>query len=149
MLCDCIMNNHIASPDIDSAATNTIDILCQLIVNAELNSQVQYGIIACWRAAACHLQTISVVLNNAMRCINTDKLLTNKVITIYNMQKILQPKYTFNLAVSKIMYNHTTSQLPATFNNYFKLITDVHSYNTRQIKTQQFALIKITFKLRC
>jgi len=28
------------------------------------------------------------------------------------------------------------------FNNYFKLITDVHSYNTRQVKTRQFALPK-------
>jgi len=40
------------------------------------------------------------------------------------------------------MYKYTTSQLPATFNNYFKLITDVHSYNTRQVKTGQFALRK-------
>jgi len=40
------------------------------------------------------------------------------------------------------MYKYTTSQLPATFNNYFKLITDVHPYTTRQIKTRQFALPK-------
>ena len=38
------------------------------------------------------------------------------------------------------MNKYTTSQLPAAFNNYFKLTTDVHSYNTRQIKTRQFAL---------
>jgi len=77
-----------------------------------------------------------------MRCLNTDKLLTNKVTTIYKMQKILQLKDIYNLEVSKFIYKYTTSQLPATFNNYFKLITDVHSYNTRQIKTQQFALPK-------
>ena len=112
-----------------------------MLYHSLINSRVQYGIIAWERAASCHLQPISVVLSRAMRCLNTDKLLTNKVITIYNMQKILQPKYTFNLAVSKIMYNHTTSQLPATFNNYFKLITDVHSYNTRQIKTRQFVTL--------
>jgi len=58
------------------------------------------------------------------------------------MQKILQLKDIYNLEVSKSMYKSTTSQLPATFNNYFKLITDVHSHNTRQIKTQQFALPK-------
>jgi len=34
------------------------------------------------------------------------------------------------------------SQLPVTFNNYFKLITDVHPYNTTQTKTRQFALSK-------
>jgi len=28
------------------------------------------------------------------------------------------------------------------FNNYFKLITDLHAYKTRQIKTRQFALPK-------
>jgi len=40
------------------------------------------------------------------------------------------------------MYKYTTSQLPATFNSYFKLIADVHSYNPRQIKTRQFVLPK-------
>ena len=40
------------------------------------------------------------------------------------------------------MYEYTTSQLPATFNNYFKLITDVQSYGTRKDKTRQFALPK-------
>jgi len=58
------------------------------------------------------------------------------------MQKILQLKDIYNLYVSKFMYKYTTSQLPATFNNYFKLITDVHPYNTRQIKTRQIALPK-------
>jgi len=45
----------------------------------------------------------------------------------------MQLKDTYNLEVSKFMYKYTTLQLPATFNNYFKLITDVHSYNTRQV----------------
>jgi len=40
------------------------------------------------------------------------------------------------------MYKYTTSQLPPTFNNYFKLIRDVHPYNRKQIKTRQFALPK-------
>ena len=58
------------------------------------------------------------------------------------MQKILQLKDIYNLEVSKFMYKYSTSQLPARFNNYFKDIADVHSYNTRQIKTRQFALPK-------
>jgi len=48
----------------------------------------------------------------------------------------------YNLEVSKFMYKYTTSQLRATFNNYFKLIADVHPYDTRQMKTRQFALPK-------
>ena len=62
------------------------------------------------------------------------KLMTNKVTTIYKMKKIIQLKEIYNLEVSKFMNKYTTSQLVATFNNYFKLITDVHSYDTRQIK---------------
>ena len=31
-------------------------------------------------------------------------------------------------------------QLPATFNNYFKLITDIYPHNTKQTKTRQLAL---------
>ena len=80
--------------------------------------------------------------NLEWKVLNTDKLLTNKVTTIYKMQKILQLKDIYNHEVSKFMFKYTTSQLLATFNNYFKLITDVHSYNTRPIKTQQFALPK-------
>jgi len=40
------------------------------------------------------------------------------------------------------MYKHTDYQLQATFNNYLKLITDVHLYNTRQTKSRKFALPK-------
>ena len=58
------------------------------------------------------------------------------------MQKTLELKDIYNLEASKFMYKYTTSQLPATFNNYFKLITNVHSYNRRQIKTRQFTLPK-------
>jgi len=38
------------------------------------------------------------------------------------------------------MYKYNKYLLPATFNNYFKLITDVDLHNTRQTKTQQNAL---------
>jgi len=58
------------------------------------------------------------------------------------MQKNLQLKDIYYLEVSKFMYNCTTSQLPAAFNIYFKLITDVHAYNTRQIRTRKVALPK-------
>jgi len=92
------------------------------------------------RTASCHLQPISVVLNRVMKCLNKSELLTSKVTTIYKTQKILHLKGIYNLEVSKFMYNYTNSQLPVTFNNYFKLITDVHPYNTRQIKIRQFAL---------
>jgi len=114
----------------------------RMFYHSLINSRVQYGIIAWGRATSCHLQPISVVLNCTMRCLNTDKLLTNKVTTIYKMQKIFQLKDIYNLGVSKFMYKYTASQLPTTFNNYFKLITDGHSYNTRQSKTRQFALPK-------
>jgi len=108
-----------------------------MLYHSLINSRTQYGIFAWGKAASCHLQPTSAVLNRAIRCLNTDKLLTNKVTTIYKMQKILQLKDLYNLEVSKFMYKYATSQLPATFNSYFKLITDVHSYNTRQVKTLQ------------
>jgi len=58
------------------------------------SSRAQYGIIAWGRAASCHLQPISVVLNRAMRCSNTDKLLPNKVTTIYiNTNKYPTKRY--------------------------------------------------------
>jgi len=114
----------------------------RMLYHSLINSRAQYGLIAWGKAASCHLQPISAVLNRAMRCLNTDKLSTNKVTTIYKMQKIIQLKDTYNLEVSKFMYKYTTSQLRATFSNYFKLITDVQSYDTRKVETRQFALPK-------
>jgi len=91
----------------------------RMLYHSLINSRAQYRITAWGKAASCHLQTISAVLSRAMRCLNTDKLLTNKVTTIYKMQKNLQLKDIYNLEVSKFMYKYTTSQLPAKFNNYF------------------------------
>jgi len=77
-----------------------------------------------------------------MRYLNTYELVTRKVTNIYKTQKILQLKDVYNLEVSKFMYKYTNSQLPATFNNYFKLIRDVRPYNKGQIKSRHFALPK-------
>ena len=54
----------------------------------------------------------------------------------------MQLKDIYSHEVSKFIYKYNKSQLPATFNDYFKLITDVHQYNTRQTKTRLFALPK-------
>jgi len=114
----------------------------RMLFHSLINSRAQYGFIAWGRAASCHVQPILVVLNRAMTCSNPNKLLTNKVTTNYKMQKIIQLKDIYNLEVSKFIFKYTTYQLLARFNNYFKLITDVHPYNTRQIKTRQCALPK-------
>jgi len=83
-------------------------------------------------------------LNRAMRCLNTNTLLNTKVNTIYKTQKILQLKdiYTFLKWTNSCTNMLTISYLLRLTNNYLKLITDVHSYNTRQIKTRRFALPK-------
>jgi len=96
----------------------------RLLYHTLINSRVLYEIIAWERAASPHIQPISVVLNRAMRCLNTHELATRKVSNIYKTQKILQLKDIYNLEVSKFMCKYTNSQLLATFNNYFKLITD-------------------------
>jgi len=65
-----------------------------------------------------------------------------KLLTFRKTQKILRLKDIFSLEVSKFMCKYPNSQLPAAFNNFFKLIADVHLYNTRQTKIRQFALAK-------
>jgi len=62
---------------------------------------------------------------------------------IYKTQKILQLKDIYNLEVSKFMYKYTNSQLPTTFKNYFKRITNVHPYNRIHTKTRQFDSPKV------
>jgi len=60
--------------------------------------------------------------------LNTYESVTRKVTNIHKTQKILQLKYIYHLEASKFMYKYTNSQLPAIFDNDFKLITDVRSY---------------------
>jgi len=58
------------------------------------------------------------------------------------MQKILQLKDIYNVEVKKSMYNILPRSYLLRLIIIFKLITGVHSYNTRQIKTRQFVLSK-------
>jgi len=120
----------------------------RMLYHSLINSRAQHGIIAWGRAASCHLQPISVVLNRPppIRCLNRNELVINKIATIYKTQKIIQLKDIYNVEVRKFMYTNAKSWLPATFINYFKLITDVYSYNTKQVKTRQFALPKARSK---
>jgi len=60
----------------------------RMLYRSLINSRTQNGIIAWGRAASCHVQPISAVLNHPMRCLNIDKLLTNKLTTVCKMQKI-------------------------------------------------------------
>jgi len=85
--------------------------LATRLYHSFINTRAQCEIIAWGTAASCHLQPISVVLNRAMRCLSTDKLLTIKVTTIYKMQKILQLKIYTTLKWA----NSCTNTLPLSF----------------------------------
>ena len=61
-----------------------------------------------------------------MRYLNRSETVTRKVTSMYETQKILQLKDSYIFEVGQYMYKCNKSQVPATFNNYFKLITDVH-----------------------
>jgi len=63
-----------------------------MLYHSLINSRAQCGINAWGRAASCHLRLISIVLNRAMRYLNTNNLLNNKVTTIYKTQKIIHPR---------------------------------------------------------
>ena len=41
----------------------------RMLYHSLINSRAQYGIIAWGKAASCHLQPISFILNRAMRCL--------------------------------------------------------------------------------
>jgi len=89
-------------------------------------SRVQYEITAWGRAASCHQQPIAVVLNLAMSCLNTSGIAILEVANLYKTLKILRLKDIYSLEVGKFMYKYSNSQLPATFTDYFKLITNAY-----------------------
>ena len=83
----------------------------RMLYHSLINSRAQYGIIAWGKAASCHLQPISAILNRSMRCLNPDKLLTNKATTIYKMQKVSNQKIYTTLKWA----NSCTNMLPRSY----------------------------------
>lgn len=68
----------------------------------------------------------------------SEQLWNLKVTSIYKTQKILQLKDTYSLEAGKFKYKYDKThkyRIHLTI-NYFKLITDVHSYITMQTKTK-------------
>ena len=59
----------------------------RMLHHSLINSRAQYRFIAWRKAASCHLQPISVVLNRSMGCLNVDKLLTNKLLPFIKYKK--------------------------------------------------------------
>jgi len=71
----------------------------RMLYHSLINSRAQYGIMAWGKATSCHLQPISFVLNRAIRCLNTNELVTSKVTSIYKTQKILQLKEVYSITL--------------------------------------------------
>jgi len=81
----------------------------RMLYHSLINSRAQYGIMAWGKATSCHLQPISFVLNRAIRCLNTNELVTSKVTSIYKTQKILQLKEVYSITLK--WANSCTSML--------------------------------------
>jgi len=69
-----------------------------------------------------------------MRLLNTSGIATPEVTVIYKTLKFHQRKDIYMVELAKFMRKYIKSKLPALFSDYFKLITNVHPHNTRQIK---------------
>ena len=120
----------------------------RMLYHSLINSRAQYGIIAWGKAASCHLQPISAILNRSMRCLNPDKLLTNKATTIYKMQKVSNQKIYTTLKWA----NSCTNMLPRSYLLRLTVILNslqmfVHITQDR-LKLYN-CLTKSTFKLKC
>jgi len=93
-------------------------------------------VIAWGRAASCHVQSISIVLNRAMRCLNVNELLTSEVSIVYKTLKILQLQDIYHLEVRKTL-SYLLCLIILNSLQMFIRIT-----YTRQIKARQFILLK-------
>jgi len=65
----------------------------RMLYHSLINSRAQYGIIVWGKEASCQLQPISVVLSRAVRCLNADKLLTNKLLAFIKCKNSPTKRY--------------------------------------------------------
>ena len=118
--------------------------LLLLLYHSLVYPHLLYGILTWGSTNNSVLHPLQVLQNRLIRIIcRVRKLdhITNN--SLYHKLSILKIKGIYHLEMAKFMYLHHNNKLPKLFNNYFKSINSVHSYNTRHVCRKNYQLYSI------
>ena len=97
---------------------------------ALVHSNLIYGILVWGNTFPSYLTKLSKLQNKAIR-IETGKTWNDSANPLCQKLNILPVASLLNLEISKFVYQHVKSKLPASFSNYFTLTKNVHLRRTR------------------
>ena len=115
-----------------------------LLYHSLVYPHLLYGILTGGSTNNSVLHPLQVLQNRLIRIIcRVRKLdhITNN--SLYHKLSILKIKDIYHLEMAKFMYLYHNNKLPKLFNNYFKSINSVHSYNTRHACRKNYQLYSI------
>ena len=88
----------------------------RLILNTSVLSYVNYGILVWESAIKTALQSLTVILNRVVRCVNFRTTIGHiKMSQLYKDNKIFQLKDIYHLGIARFMNKYTNNKLPSTF----------------------------------
>ena len=104
-----------------------------------VHSNLIYGILVWGNTFLSYLTKLSKLQNKAIRIV-TGKNWNDSANPLYQKLNILPLVSLLNLEISKFVYQHDKSKLPASFSNYFTLNKNVHSRRTRASCNNQLTI---------
>ena len=64
--------------------------------------------------------------------------------SLYKKLNLLKLEDLYKAELEKFMYLYYNKKTPKIFNSFFKKITEIHSYNTRQVSHSTFFLLRMS-----
>ena len=120
----------------------TNEILC-FVYYSIIYSRIKYGILSWDTASNSLLKKVEIRLNRILRVI-TNKSIYTPVGMLYTSLNTLKVTDIYNLELGKFMLELENNKLPRVFLNFFKKINEIHSHETRLIKTSTYFLPRVT-----
>ena len=118
------------------------EILC-LLYYSIIYSQIKYGILSWGTSSNSLLKKVEIRLNRILRVI-TNKSIYKPVGMLHKSLKTLKVTDIYNLELGKFMHQLENNKLPHVFLNFFSKINEIHSSETKLIKTSTYFLPRVT-----
>ena len=101
---------------------------------------MHYGLI-CWGSCAKSIAIlIKILINIILRCTNFVRLRQMHVTELYSLSNNLNLQDAYKTEVCKFMYSSKQNNLPNTFSNYIFEIQGMHTYDTKQVCSNNYFL---------
>ena len=118
------------------------------VFNALIHSYLRYGILVWGSASTSNIQSLSTLVNKAIRIISFAPHGNLHISQLYKDLNLLNLQSIFKLELGKFLYKEKHSLLPTKIGNYFELSSNFveHRHNTRVSVTSQTLNLVVRLK---